>query len=153
VTFQRLNHVGITVGDLEGTLAFFHDLFGIEPVVRGTGEGVEVGKSVGLGDVRIRYAFLDLRNTRLELLQYELPPGRPAAGLRNCDTGAVHLSFDVDDVEATYLDLRARGFEFLSEPIRLDASHGALEGLVYVYVQGPDGLVVQLYEMPETSRA
>ncbi len=152
MTFDRLNHVGVTVADLGGMLAFFRALFGIEPVLRGVGEGPEVGRSVGLDDVRIEYAFLDLGNTRLELLQYARPAGRPRSNPRACDPGAIHLSFDVADVFGTHRSLAERGFRFLSEPIELDESHGALAGLRYVYLAGPEGLVVQLYE-PATSRA
>ena len=152
MSFDRLHHVGVTVADLGGMLAFFRGLFGIEPVLRGVGEGPEVGRSVGLDDVRIEYAFLDLGNTRLELLQYDRPAGRPPANLRSCDAGAIHLSFEVPDVFGTHRSLAEQGFRFLSHPIELDESHGALAGLRYVYLAGPEGLVVQLYE-PATSRA
>ena len=149
---MRLNHVGIAVADLAGMLDFFREVFGAEPVLRGVGEGPAVGRSVGLDDVRIEYAFIDLGNTRLELLQYDRPSGRPPAGLRSCDAGAVHLSFDVENVFTRHQELAQRGFGFLSDPIELDASHGALAGLRYVYLAGPEGLVIQLYE-PATSRA
>jgi catechol 2,3-dioxygenase-like lactoylglutathione lyase family enzyme len=145
---KDINHVGITVRDLDRSLAFYREFFGIEPLFRGLGENPDIGRSVGLDDVRIQYAFLDLGNTRIELLQYERPLGRSTQDLRNCDVGAFHVCFDVDDLMATYERLKAAGIKFITSPIRLADDHGALAGLQYVYFRDPDGLMLQLYEMP-----
>jgi catechol 2,3-dioxygenase-like lactoylglutathione lyase family enzyme len=55
----------------------------------------------------------------------------------------------VDDLPAKYEQLKAMGIEFITSPIRLDDDQGALAGLQYVYFRDPDGLMLQLYEMPK----
>jgi catechol 2,3-dioxygenase-like lactoylglutathione lyase family enzyme len=148
---KRLNHIGMTVRDLDRSLAFYRKAFGLEPVIEGLGEGADIARSVGLPEARIRYAFVDLGNTRIELLQYEKPVGRSAHEARNCDVGAFHVCFDVDDLMAKYEQLKAQGVEFITSPIKLGDDAGALAGLQYVYFRDPDGLVLQLYEMPDAS--
>jgi catechol 2,3-dioxygenase-like lactoylglutathione lyase family enzyme len=148
---NRLNHIGMTVRDLDRSLGFYRKAFGLEPLFQGVGESPDIARSVGLDEARIRYAFLDLGNTRIELLQYEQPLGRAVHEARNCDVGAFHVCFDVDDLTAKYEQLRAMGIEFITSPIRLDDDQGALAGLQYVYFKDPDGLILQLYEMPKAS--
>jgi catechol 2,3-dioxygenase-like lactoylglutathione lyase family enzyme len=102
-----------------------------------------------VGDqARIKYAFLDLGNTRIELNQYEIPEGRHDFDLRACDSGAAHICFQVDDVAAAYAELLASGIEFFSPPIHLDDSFKELAGISYVYFRDPDGVLLQLYELP-----
>src|SRR5262245_42825123 len=149
VELKRLNHVGVTVTNLERSLEFYRRAFGKEAVIRGTGSGADVAASVGLPEAQIDFGFVDFGNTRMELLEYARPDGRRQYDLRTCDTGAVHVCFEVDDVEAAYRSLREQGIEFLSAPIVLDESHGVLSGLSYVYFRDPDGVTLQLYQLPE----
>jgi catechol 2,3-dioxygenase-like lactoylglutathione lyase family enzyme len=149
-SLNGINHVGVTVRDLDRTLAFYREFFGIEPLFQGLGENADISRSVGLDDVRVRFAFIDLGNTRMELLQYERPLGRQTQDMRNCDVGAIHVCFDVDDLTAKYEQLKAGGIQFITSPIRLDDNQGTLAGLEYVYFRDPDGLMLQLYEMPKS---
>jgi catechol 2,3-dioxygenase-like lactoylglutathione lyase family enzyme len=148
VELKRLNHVGLTVTNLERSLDFYRRAFGQEAVIRGVGGGPEVAKSVGLEEALISYAFVDFGNTRMELLEYERPDGRRQYDLRTCDTGAVHVCFEVDDVMSAHEAMKAEGIEFLSDPIVLDNTHGVLSGLAYVYFRDPDGVTLQLYQLP-----
>ena len=149
---KALNHVGITVTNLERTLDFYRRAFGKEPVLRGHGGGAEIGRTVGLDHASIDFAFLDIGNARIELLEYLEPAGRRDYELRACDTGAPHVCFDVEDVASAYAEMRARGIEFISDPIVLDDTHGELAGLSYVYFRDPDGVLLQLYQLPAGSR-
>lgn len=150
VALNGLNHIGMTVRDLDRTLAFYREAFGLEPVIRAVGENADISRSVGLEgeNARIEYAFLDLGNTRIEVLQYDRPRGEQEYARRSCDVGAFHVCFDVDDLDAKYAQLKSMGLDFVSEPIVLDGEQGALAGLRYVYFRDPDGLMLQMYEMP-----
>ena len=73
-----LDHVSVTVGDLERSLAFYHNLLRI-PLI-GTGEETSAAGAtiVGFPGARVRYADLDLGSGQiLELLQYLAPTGSP----------------------------------------------------------------------------
>jgi catechol 2,3-dioxygenase-like lactoylglutathione lyase family enzyme len=143
-----VNHVGMTVRDLDQSLAFYRNVFGLEPLVQGIGDSSEIAKSMGLDEMRIRYAFLQLGNTRLELLQFERPAGRSSYDMRSCDVGAFHVCFEVADLPAKYAQLKALGVDFVTSPIHLAGDSGSLAGLRFVYFRDPDGLMFQLYEVP-----
>jgi catechol 2,3-dioxygenase-like lactoylglutathione lyase family enzyme len=139
---RGVHHIGVPVRDLERSLTWYRDLFGVEPVVRGEAGGPGTSQSVQLADAKLRYAFLDLDNTRVELLEYAHPTGRDFE-LRNCDVGAIHLCFAVDDIEAVYTRLRERGVAFSSEPRLL---RGTLEGNTICYFRDPDGIQFELWQ-------
>lgn len=77
-----------------------------------------------LDGARARSRTLDAGSALIELVQYELPPGRPApAGRRLCDQGIQNVAFvarDRDRFEATFQRWVGLGFEPIS-PAPLDA--------------------------------
>jgi catechol 2,3-dioxygenase-like lactoylglutathione lyase family enzyme len=141
---RRLHHVGVPIRDLERSLAWYRDTLGIEVDLVQTAEGPDVDQTVQLEGVRLRSAFLSLGNTLLELLEYESPVGEDFA-LRNCDVGAIHVCFEVDDIDAEYQRLTDMGVEFSIAPTRLS---GALEGHRYCYFRDPDGIQLELWQLP-----
>jgi glyoxylase I family protein len=80
--------------------------------------------------------------TQLELFSFPDPPPRPsrpeACGLR-------HLAFRVDDVEAWQRRLHYAGIA--TEAIRVDEYTGRR----FVFFADPDGLPLELYELPAGS--
>ena len=67
--------------------------------------------------------------------------------LRNCDVGATHVCCEVDDIDAVYADLRAKGVAFSVEPSQVLG--GVLEGDRYCYFRDPDGIQLELWERAE----
>lgn len=146
VPLRALNHVGLTITNLERTLEFYRNAFGIEPVIRGKGGGGDVERSLGLAGASIAFAFLEFGNARIELLQFDRPAGKDNDRWVN-DAGVAHVCFEVDDVWESYRQMAARGVDFVSPPITLE--DGPLTGLSYVYFRDPDGIALQLYQLPE----
>ena len=150
---KGVNHIGMTVRDLGRSLAFYNQAFGLEPLLQGTGEDAGIARSMGLEEMRIRYAFLQLGDTRLELIQFDRPVGRSAYDPRTFDVGSFHVCFDVDGLMAKYEQLKAMDLDFVAGPIQLGDDKGAMEGLRFVYLRDPDGLMLQLYEVPTTQES
>lgn len=141
-----LHHVGVTVSNLERSLAWYRDVFGLEPVVDETGSGPDLCATVQVPDVDLHYAFLHVGNTRIELLQYVNPPGRPF-DMHNNDVGAAHVCLVVDDVQAVYERLSGRGVTFNAPPLHL--TDGAMAGHTIVYLRDPDGIQLELMQEPQ----
>jgi glyoxylase I family protein len=83
---------------------------------------------------------LDLRvgeNSQIELFSFPNPPQRPntpeACGLR-------HLTFSVDNIEQTVIDLQSQGIEV--ENIRIDE----ITGKKFTFFKDPDNLPLEIYE-------
>src|SRR3982751_2977998 len=109
---RRLDHVGVTVADLDTVTAFFVRL-GLEVEGRTFVEGEFLDTVIGIPDSRTEIVMLRPPDggTRLELSSFVRPnhePGSPAAmanelGLRN-------VAFEVDDLHAAVDRLAAEGY-------------------------------------------
>ena len=137
----QLEHVALSVRDMEKSLAFYRDILGMR-VLRelepGTG-AEKLGVIAGMPNCRARIVHLDLGGTMLELFQYEAPEGRPEpADRRQADHGYIHIGLTSTDTIADYERLRAQGVEFISEPLEFRP------GVWIVYFRGLDGEVCEL---------
>ena len=142
MTIQRMEHVGIVVDDLAAATVFFVEL-GLELQGEGPVEGGWVDRVVGLEGVRAQIAMLQTPDGhgRVELSQFQAPSG--AGGDRHAQAnvpGIRHLSFVVDDIDATVTGLRARGAELVGEVERYRDIYRLC------YVRGPEGIFVELAE-------
>lgn len=141
-----LNHVGITVSNLERSIEFYTRLgFGKPPAEWVfTIEGEWLSKLVQEEDAVIRVAFLPMdEGSVLELLEYQTPQGRPTNDRPNRDAGAMHVALNVEDVEKLYGELKDT-IEFNSEPQVV--AMGPWAGNKVVYLNDPDGTPVELVE-------
>jgi catechol 2,3-dioxygenase-like lactoylglutathione lyase family enzyme len=138
----RFDHVGITVADLDGVIAFFVGL-GLEVEGRMFIDGEFVDTVIGIPDSRSEIATLRLPDggTRLELSSFSRPdhePGSPASmanelGLRN-------IAFQVDDLHVIVDRLAADGYGLVG-------GIGRYEDMWRMaYVRGPEGIIVALAE-------
>ena len=71
--FSRANHVGITVSNLEKSIAFYEALTGTKVSNIDEIGGERMAKTQGLEDTRIKYANLHLDNLNIDILEYVLP--------------------------------------------------------------------------------
>jgi len=145
VTLGGIQHVGVPVRSLEQSLKFYRDAFGVEPEFIAKASGPGTSRLVGVPDVEMSFAFLDLGNTVLELLEYESPRGQDY-DRRNCDVGATHIALAVADVEAAYEELRGKGIEFSGPPLHID--EGPLAGCITAYFRDPDGIQLEIFQVP-----
>lgn len=140
-----IQHIGVPVKDLQRSLNFYKDVFDLDPEFTHTAEGETLSRGVGVPNAKLTLAFLQLGNTYLELLEYHTPRDE-TYGRRNCDVGAVHICFEVDDIQTSYEELRRKGVEFYSEPILID--DGPLDGYRFCYFKDPDGITLEFFQLP-----
>jgi len=147
VKVEALYHVGVTVRDIERSVAFYRDLLGLTLYRRQRGTAEYLGRITGFPGVRLEVALLRTPDGAgmLELLQYVSHPADPGDGATN-RPGTAHLCFRVSDVHAACAELRARGVRLVSEPAEITA--GVHRGGYGVYLRDPDGFTVELYQPP-----
>jgi glyoxylase I family protein len=141
-----VGHTGITVSDLDGFIGFFRDALGLpvsEPIPC-SGELFE--QVTGVPGCVIDICYVRLPNHTIELLSYSSPQGMTSSSLRPCDNGHLHLSLDVDDIDAVIAAGREYGFEPVN-PVQT-VPDGDLAGTRVVYTRGPDNVVVELMQAP-----
>src|SRR2546426_10986253 len=89
-----LHHVGLTVSDLDRSLAFYQDVLELELLEILDVTGPDIGRAVDVEGARLRIAFLRLAGLQLELLDY-IEPEQRVYERRNSDVGAAHVCFRV----------------------------------------------------------
>jgi len=146
---MRLNHVGLTVSDLDRAINFFRDVIGLD--LAGSGEVAypHLDEIIGIGTTQLRWAELTIPGEGLlELFQYIEPRGVDRSDQRTCDPGTAHVCFECDDVAAVLDRAIEAGYRArTSQPVRIP--FGDWEGWLCVYVVGPDSTTIELVERPE----
>jgi catechol 2,3-dioxygenase-like lactoylglutathione lyase family enzyme len=145
IGLNRANHVGIVVSDLDASIRFYEALTGTKIVNKDAIGGPRMASVQGLDRVLIRYANVHLDNINIDLLQYEEPVPKKASYAGN-EIGAMHLCFEVDELDAVYSRMRDAGITFQGEPIVFEESDGLKDGIgtAVAYFDDPDGTHLEI---------
>ncbi|HPG22426.1 MAG TPA: methylmalonyl-CoA epimerase [Amaricoccus sp.] len=130
----RLNHVAIAVPDLEAAAATYRDTL-----------GARVGAPQAEPEHGVTVIFIDLPNTRIELL-HPLGEASPVAAFlaRNPAGGIHHLCFEVEDIRAARDRLLAEGARMLGDGEPKTGAHG--KPVLFLHPKDFNGTLVELEE-------
>jgi methylmalonyl-CoA/ethylmalonyl-CoA epimerase len=128
----RLNHVAIAVADLEAAAAHYRDSL-----------GARVSAPAALPEHGVTVAFVELANTKIELLQ-PLGDNSPIAKFlqKNPDGGVHHLCFEVDEILAARDRLKASGARVLGDGEPTIGAHG--KSVLFLRPKDFDGTLIEL---------
>ena len=138
------DHTGITVANLERSLAFWRDVLGFEPSHRAHHTGDLAGEVTGVPGAEILLAVLKGYGHKIELLEYLAPSDRKHIYLRPCDVGSVHVALTVDNLDAVLSAIAASGWKAAGKPQTLKTGPNA--GKRVVYVRDPDGTIIEFMQ-------
>jgi catechol 2,3-dioxygenase-like lactoylglutathione lyase family enzyme len=143
---RGLDHAGIPVGDLARSLRFYEHVFGVTPDYETEYGAPALAPYLRLAEPRARIAAVTLApGVTLELLEYLTPVPAPYS-LRDSDVGATHLCLEVDDIEAAYRELRAKGVDVYAAPY-LETEPGPFAGSRWLFFKDPDGVTFELTQV------
>ncbi|HSM20156.1 MAG TPA: methylmalonyl-CoA epimerase [Hyphomicrobiales bacterium] len=128
----RLNHVAIAVPDLEAASAVYRDTL-----------GAKVSAPVPQPDHGVTTVFIELENTKIELLE-PLGEGSPIAPFleRNAAGGIHHVCYEVDDIAAARDRLTAAGARVLGDGEPKIGAHG--KPVLFLHPKDFCGTLVEL---------
>ena len=134
----RVNHIALAVPDLERASARYRDML-----------GAATSAPQALPEHGVRVGFVDLGNTKVELLE-PLGETSPIANfLRDKpDGGMHHICYEVSDIEAASAKLEREGARTLG-PVKIGA-HG--NPVVFLHPKDFDGTLIELEEVPASSK-
>jgi len=142
------DHTGITVSNLERSLAFWRDVlgFGLSHIAHQTGKMAK--EITGVAGAEIKLAVVKAPGGhKIELLEYLAPPdGKRHVNLLPCDVGHVHVALIVDDLEDVLERIAKFGWKAAGEPQTLKSGPNA--GKRVVYVRDPDGTTIEFMQPP-----
>jgi catechol 2,3-dioxygenase-like lactoylglutathione lyase family enzyme len=144
------DHTGITVSNLERSLAFWRDVLGFEFSHTAHQKGELAQEITGVEGAEIKLAVLKTPSGhKIELLEYLAPADRKRANLRPCDVGSVHVALLVYDLNAVLERIAASDWKAAGKPQRLQSGPNA--GKRVVYVRDPDGTTIELMQIAKQS--
>lgn len=128
--FKKVDHIGIAVTDLDEALSLYEGLLGK------AADHIE-----DVPDQQVRTAFFGVGETNLELL-FPISEESPIArSLAKRGPGIHHICLEVDDIEATLADLKAKGYRLIDESPRMGAHN---KKIAFVHPKAVGGVLIEL---------
>jgi len=131
----RLNHVAIAVPDLDAAAALYRDAL-----------GAEVGAPQDEPDHGVTVVFINLPNTKIELL-HPLGADGPIAGFleKNPSGGIHHVCYEVEDIIAARDHLARSGARVLGSGEPKIGAHG--KPVLFLHPKDFNGTLVELEQV------
>jgi catechol 2,3-dioxygenase-like lactoylglutathione lyase family enzyme len=147
----RLGHIGLTVRDLDASLAFWRDHLCLRELGRGLVEWEHLDRIIGLDGTQIEWAELELPGgVILELFAYRRPAGAPLPPGGMNRPGMTHICLEVAHIEEVVERLAAAGYQARSREL-VTIPRGAYKDSKCIYLLDPDGVTLELTERPRDS--
>jgi catechol 2,3-dioxygenase-like lactoylglutathione lyase family enzyme len=136
----ELFHVGLTVKDLQRSLAFYRDVAGMATGEVFHGESPEFDTLTNNPGARLSGVHLKAGPFMLQLLEYEAS-GSTTLELDHNNIGSPHLCFYVPDVETKYAEVQQRG------DVKITSGIAPIpRNMRSFYAEDPDGVPVEFLQ-------
>ncbi len=142
--------VGMTVADMDRSVAFFSQVLTFEKVSDVEVSGTAYEHLQGVFGLRMRVVRMRLGNKSIELTEYVAPKGRPIpVDSRSNDQWFQHIAIVVSDMDRAYHRLRQYKVRHLSTgPQRLPDWNKNAAGIWAFYFADPDGHPLEILQFP-----
>ena len=146
---QEIMHVGVTVSDMDRSIAFYRDILGLNFVGEIFMEGPETDALFGRKGCRARVAYLNgsdhIMAPPVELICFvdEACRHDPADLMK---TSISEICFRVQDIDAVYAHLVEQGVDCLSAPQAFDFTASGFGKSKAIYFRDPDGIIMELMQ-------
>jgi catechol 2,3-dioxygenase-like lactoylglutathione lyase family enzyme len=147
----EVGSIGMTVSDLERSVAFYTGVLGFEKLSEQELDGECEERLRGVFGARVRVARLRLGSEVIELAEYLAPRGRPVpADMRSNDAWFQHIAIVVSNMDRAYQHLRKHKVQHASTgPQRLPDWNPNAGGIQAFYFRDPDGHHLEIIWFPE----
>lgn len=150
---RGIDHIGITVPDLDQGVAFFRDVIGCQEAFRfgpfSDDKGTFMQDLVNVDPRAVLHRIVMMRcgqGSNIELFHYSAP-GQKTEQPRNSDHGGHHIAFYVKDIKAAVEKAKALGLKTFLGPFEL--KEGPAAGQSITYVLTPWGMQLELISYPK----
>jgi catechol 2,3-dioxygenase-like lactoylglutathione lyase family enzyme len=142
------NHTSFTVSNLDRAIAFYRDALGFAVTSKAPRDPKAIQQITGVPGAEIMVVYVEAPGGhRVELIEYLAPEGRGSVRPQPCDVGFAHVAFDVDDLEAAIAAAEAHEVRPIGATVSVDQGPNA--GGKVAYLRDPDGIVIELLQLPK----
>lgn len=130
--FEKIDHIGIAVGDLDKALDLYRGQLGLDF------KGIEE-----VEEQKVRVAFFPVGESKIELLETTDPAGPVGKFIEKKGEGVHHLSFRVTDIESKLKQLKEQGVALIDEKPRYGAGGAKI---AFLHPKSTGGILIELCE-------
>lgn len=128
--FRKIEHLGIAVKNLEESIKTYEDLI-----------GSACYKTEIVESEFVRTAFLQVGESKIELLEATRPESAIAKFLEKKGQGFHHVAFDVENIDIEIERLVGKGFELIHKTAKDGADN---KRIAFLHPKSTSGLLVEL---------
>lgn len=133
----KLDHVGLTVRNIEQVIENLEKILGVKAYACGTNE-----------EDRVKHGHIPLGNTSLQLLEHwGEAPTRVGRHFREQGPGSPHIALEVEDIDEALAGLRAANIPLFNETAA-PGTRGTRTA--FIDPAATNGLLTELVEHPKT---
>ena len=133
----RIDHIAIVVEDIGEARGFYEEALGLNLTHV---ENVEEQESI--------VAFFPTGGSEIELVQPTSDDSGVARYLAKRGPGIHHICLEVDDIQATLDDLKARGVELINET---PTTGSGGKQIAFIHPRSTSGVLIELYQSADGS--
>ena len=144
-TLLGINHIALSVRDLDAAVAFYQGVTGYEIIRRETVSGPEADRLFGMPDIRYETVVLEAPNMLFELNAFSHNAVKPLTRMPAQGPGMTHTCFQSPSNVSAFERFKAAGADILStggEPIDLGGY-----GVTYAYAYDAEGNMIELEQL------
>lgn len=136
-TARHINHVCIAVKDIDETVRFYRDVFGV-----GEAEVVDIE------DQAVRAALIRVGGSQLEFIEPTDPNGGVAKFIDRRGEGVHHICFEVEDLAGTLQRLEGHGVAVVDREPR----EGLSGTIGFIHPKATRGVLIELVDQDGARR-
>ena len=130
---KKVNHIAVVVDNLEASMKFWVEALGLE-----------MSHREHVASQAVDVAFLPIGDSKIELLQPTEDESGVAKYLQKRGPGMHHVCFEVDDIDAALVRLKAVSVQLINE-VPMVGSDG--RKFAFIHPKAANGVLVELYEL------
>jgi catechol 2,3-dioxygenase-like lactoylglutathione lyase family enzyme len=148
-TIKGVRHIGITVSDIDATLAFYQPNIPYELIYRSIVPASAFPRGTGAGNGPVEVALVRTPTVFIQLMDFEPDSAAAPAMLPVIGPGYTHVCFQSPSTNSIYAKFRSGGLAMVSRGDRPIDIGGY--GVTYAYGRDPDGTMIEI-EMIDAPR-
>ena len=134
---QHINHVAIAVSDIEETISFYVNTFGIsQPEI------------TNLQDHGVKAALVRVGGSQLEFIQPLQDTGGVASFIEKRGEGVHHICFEMDNLHQSLEKLQQAGINLIDKTTRV----GLSGNIAFIHPKSTGGVLIELVDSESARR-